>query len=171
VEVIWIPPPGPVSPETHEKVSEMATERLAQYPGSYVVLRYVREVWKEKGGGALVCAPAPPTVLEKSLADVSVLAGLLVDEFQFHLPLCRQHQRMAAAGVHLTRATLTNGVHRTADLLEPIYTAQLTSLLTGSVITMDETPIRARRDRGRRRGCCCDLRGRTRSCSISRGRG
>jgi transposase len=147
VEVIRVPPVEPVSPETHEKVSEKTTERLAQRPGSYVVLRYVREVWKRKEDGVLVSPPAPPAVLEKSLADVSLLAGVLVDKFQFHLPLYRQHQRMAAAGVHLTRATLTHWVHRTADLLEPIYEAQLASILTGSMITMDETPIRAGRSR------------------------
>jgi transposase len=146
VEVIRIPPPEPVSPETHEKVSEKTTDRLAQRPGSYVVLRYVREVWKRKEDGVLLCPPAPAAVLEKSLADVSLLAGLVIDKFQFHLPLYRQHQRMAAAGVHLTRATLTNWVHRTAELLEPIYEAQLASILTGSVIAMDETPIRAGRD-------------------------
>jgi transposase len=146
VEVIRIPPSEPVSPETHEKVSEKTTDRLAQRPGSYVVLRYVREVWKRKEDGKIVSAPAPAAVLEKSLADVSLLAGLVIDKFQFHLPLYRQHQRMAAAGVHLTRATLTNWVHRTAELLTPIYEAQLASILTGSVIAMDETPIRAGRD-------------------------
>ena len=78
---------------------------------------------------------------------MSLLAGILIDKFQFHLPLYRQHQRMAAAGVHLTRATLTNWVHRMGDLLKPIYEAQLASILSGSVVTMDETPIRAGRDK------------------------
>ncbi len=41
-------------------------------------------------------------------------------------------------------------VHRSADLLEPIYHAQLESILTSDVLTMDETPIKAgRKDRGR----------------------
>lgn len=145
VEVIEVADPAGegVSPETHELVSEKVTDRLAQRPGAYVVLRYVRKVWKRKADARLVCSPAPPAVLERSVADVSLLAGLLIDKFQFHLPLYRQHQRMAAAGVHLTRATLTNWVHRSADLLKPVYEAQLASILSGDVITMDETPIRA----------------------------
>ena len=147
VEVIRQIPPEGVSAETHIKVSEKTTDRLAQRPGAYVVLRYVREVWKQKEDGTMVGAKAPAAVLEKSLADVSLLAGLLIDKFLYHLPLYRQHQRMKAAGIHLTRATLTNWVHRTAELLEPIYEAQLGSILTGSVITMDETPIRAGYDK------------------------
>lgn len=150
VEVIRIPPPADVTPQTHEKISEKTTDRIAQRPGSYVVLRYVREVWKMKDDGSMVQAPAPPAVLERSLADVSLLAGLLIDKFLYHLPLYRQHQRMAAAGIHVTRATLTNWVHGTADLLVPIYDAQLASVLSSKVIAMDETPIRAgRREPGK----------------------
>jgi hypothetical protein len=86
-------------------------------------------------------------VLGKSLADVSLLACMAIDKFRFHLPLYRQHQRMAAAGVHLARSTLTGLVHRTADLLQPIYEAQLYSVVSGSVVAMDETPIKAGRKR------------------------
>jgi transposase len=134
-----------VSPETHEKISERVTQRLAQRPATYVVMRIVREVWKEREGGKLVCSPVPAAVLERSVADVSVLAGMVVDKFLYHLPLYRQHQRMAAGGVHLSRATLTNWVHGTAELVMPIYEAQVASILEGSVVTMDETPIKAGR--------------------------
>jgi hypothetical protein len=118
---------------------------LAQRPGSYVVLRYVRDVLKRKSDGAFSCPPAPPAVLERSCADVSFLAGLLIDKFRYHLPLYRQHQRLEAAGVHLSRATLTNLTHRSIELLEPIYRANLDSILSSKVLAMDETPIKAGR--------------------------
>src|SRR2546422_413843 len=99
---------------------------------------------------ALVCPPAPPAVLEKSFADVSVLAGLLLDKFRYHLPLYRQHQRLAHAGIRLSRGTLTQWVQRAAALLEPIYYALLSSILQSQVLTMDETPIKAgRRGKGK----------------------
>lgn len=129
----------------YEVVSEKVTCRLAQRPGSYVVLRYVRKVYKRREDGAFSCPPAPPAVLEKSCADVSFLAGLLIDKFCYHMPLYRQHQRLRAAGVHLARSTLTNLVHRTADLLAPVYEAQLRSILESKVLAMDETPIKAGR--------------------------
>jgi|GEM_PF-5849592 len=44
----------------------------------------------------------------------------VVDKMRYHLPLYRQHARMAAAGIHLSRAILTNWFHRTAELLFPI---------------------------------------------------
>jgi hypothetical protein len=82
-------------------------------------------------------------VFEKSFADVSLLAGLLIDKFAYHLPLYRQHQRLAHTGITLDRGTLTQWVHRTADLLTPIYHALLSSILQSHVLTMDETPIKA----------------------------
>ncbi|MBU2691651.1 MAG: IS66 family transposase [Candidatus Eisenbacteria bacterium] len=129
--------------EDYTVVDEKVTCRLAQRPGSYVVLRYVRKVYKRKDDATFSCAPAPPAVFEKSYADVSFLAGLLIDKFIYHLPLYRQHQRLEAAGVHLARSTLTNLVHRTALLLEPIYDAQLGSILASKVLALDETPIKA----------------------------
>lgn len=131
--------------DQYVEVGEKVTTRLAQRPGSYVVLRFVRKVLKRKSDGAFSCPPAPPAVLEKSCADVSFLAGLLIDKMTYHLPLYRQHQRLSAAGVHLGRSTLTQLFHRTGELLRPIYEAQLASVLQSQVLAMDETPIKAGR--------------------------
>ena len=150
VEEIRIEPPA--LDDAHEIVSEKVTYRLAQKPASYVLLKYIRPVVKRKEDGRLSCAPAPASVLGKSVADVSLLACLVLDKFLFHLPLYRQHQRMAAAGVRLARSTLTGLVHRTGDLLQPIYEAQWASILSGDVLAMDETPIKAgRKVRGKMR--------------------
>ena len=63
-------------------VSEKVSYRLCQEPGACVVLRIVRKVVKPADTGQLTCPPAPPSVLEKSYADVSLLAGMLVDKFR-----------------------------------------------------------------------------------------
>lgn len=147
VEEIAVPHPEVAgrSPEEYEVIGEKVTYRLAQKPGAYVVLKYVRQVIKLKETAALSCPPAPPAVFEQSVADVSFLAGLLLDKFRYHLPLYRQHQRLAHAGITLSRVTLTNLVHRTAALLEPLYYALLSSILQSQVLLMDETPIKAGR--------------------------
>ena len=95
------------------------THRLAQRPGSYVVLRYVRPVVKRKADGAMLSVPAPDALWEGSVADVSVVAGVLTDKFCFHLPLYRQHQRLTMCGIKVARSTLTTWVHRACALLAP----------------------------------------------------
>ena len=89
-----------------------------------MVLEYRRPVLRHKPSSRLTEVPAPSTVFEGSLADVSLLAGLLVDKFCYHLPLYRQHQRLKEAGITLSRSTLMNYVQRGIELLEPIYDAQ-----------------------------------------------
>lgn len=152
VEVIEVldPQTQDVAAETLEVIGEKTTYRLAQRPGSYVVLKYVRKVFKRKDSGTISCAPAPSGVLERSHADVSFLAGLVIEKFQYHLPLYRQHQRLADAGITVSRGWLTQLVHRVAALMEPIYDAQLVSIRAGALIAMDETPIKAsRKSRGK----------------------
>jgi transposase len=132
-------------PDAYEVIGEKVTYRLAQRPGAYVILKYVRPVIKRKDTAVLACPPAPPAVFEKSFADVSVIAGLLIEKFTYHLPLYRQHQRLVHAGIRLSRGTLTQWVQRAAELLEPIYHALLSSILQSQVLAMDETPIKAGR--------------------------
>ena len=96
-------PDLPTSLGASEVISEKTTYRLAQRPASYVILKYIRQVVKQKATGNLTCPPAPASVLGKSFADVSLLAGMAIDKFKFHLPLYRQHQRMEAAGIKLVR--------------------------------------------------------------------
>jgi transposase len=137
-------------PEAYEVIGETVTYRLAQRPGAYVILKYRRPVIKRKDTQALSCPPAPPAVFEKSFPDVSLVAGLLIEKFVFHLPLYRQHQRLQQAGIRLSRSTLTQWVQRAADLLEPIYYALLSSILQSWLLVMDETPLKAgRREQGK----------------------
>jgi transposase len=139
-----------LSSEAYEVIGEKVTYRLAQRPGAYVILKYRRPLIKRKDTEVLSCPPAPPAVFEKSFADASVLAGLLIDKFTYHLPLYRQHQRLQQAGIRVSRSTLTQWVQRAAELLEPIYYALLSSILQSHVLTMDETGIKAgRADKGK----------------------
>lgn len=134
-----------VPADQQQLISEKTSYRLAQRPGSYVILKYVRQVIKRLDTDELLTASAPANVLDKSIADVSFLAGMLVDKFVYHLPLYRQHQRIKQSGIDLSRTTLTNLASRTIDLLEPIYTAQFEHIRKSRVIAMDETPIKAGR--------------------------
>src|ERR1035438_361916 len=108
-------------------------------------MKYHRPVIKRKDTSAILCLPAPAGILEGSRADVSFAAGLLVDKFAWHLPLYRQHQRLTASGINVSRPWLTQIAQRTISLLVPIYEAQFASIRLSRVKAMDETPIKAGR--------------------------
>src|SRR5271165_2819817 len=96
-----------LSPDQYEVIGEKVTYRIAQRPGAYEVLKYRRPVIKLKSSAKILALPAPTGVLEESRADVSFVAGLLMDKFAWHLPLYRQHQRLAGAGIRVSRPWLT----------------------------------------------------------------
>ncbi len=59
---------------------------------------------------------------------------------------------MKAAGITVSRASLTNWTHSAIALVEPIYTARQAAVLGSKVFALDETPIRAgRRSKGKMR--------------------
>ena len=142
--------------DDYVKIGEKKNRHLAQKPGSYFVREFIRPVYKKKAAADAIedeiyCSPPPWTVFHRSFADVSLLAGLLIDKYRYHIPLYRQHQRMTACGVHISRGTLTNWVHRTAELLVPVYEAQMKSILESKVLAMDETPIKAGRKKPKKK--------------------
>lgn len=110
-----------------------------------MVLKYVRPVVKLTHSATLSCPSAPAAVLEGGRADVSFLAGLVIDKFLYHLPLYRQHQRLTAAGIDVSRQWLTQQVLALALLLAPIVVAMLEDIRACRVKAMDETPIKAGR--------------------------
>ncbi|HET7629803.1 MAG TPA: IS66 family transposase, partial [Candidatus Saccharimonadales bacterium] len=129
--------------DRYQIIDTQVTHKLAQRPASYVVLRYEIPVLKRKADQTLMRPPMPDAVFDNSIADISVLVGLLIDKFLYHLPLYRQHQRLQHAGITLSRATLTNWVKRAIELLRPIVEAQLRHILQSNTLAMDETPIKA----------------------------
>ena len=134
--------------DQYELVDTKETCRLAQQPGSYVVLRFRRQVVRHKTTQAIKDTPAPSNVLEGCYCDVSLLAGLMVDKAVYHLPLHRQHQRMLDSGITLSRATLINWIQKGIELLRPIAKAQWQHILQSNILAMDEVPIKAGRTKG-----------------------
>ena len=100
---------------------------------------------KRRDTGELLTPLAPANVLERTSVDVSFLAGMLIDKFRYHLPLFRQHQRLADSGIRVSRSSLTNWAGRAVDLLEPVCAAQAAHILQGGVVAMDETSVKAGR--------------------------
>jgi transposase len=146
VETIEVPIPEALARQAYDRIGQKITYRLAQRPAAYVVLKYIRPLIKLRESALLATAPAPAGVIEGSRADVSFLAGMLVDKYQYHQPLYRIHQRLQSTGFTVSRPWLTQLSQQAIALLAPIYQAQLASIKQSRIITMDETPIKAGRE-------------------------
>ena len=149
VEEIHIAPKAleGLSEDEYEIIDYNTTTRLAQKPSSFVIIRYIEPVIKLKKDKIFLQPATPPAVFERSYADVSFLAGMLVEKFIYHPPLHRQHQKLTQNGVLIARSTLTNWAKRAIELLRAIYEAQLKHILLSHVLAIDETYIKAGREK------------------------
>lgn len=133
VREIVLPCPELAGPDAgqYELIDHKVSLRLARQPGSHVVLKYLRPVVRRKADGAMTTVAAPLGVLDHAQVDVSFVAGMLVDKFVYHVPLYRQHQRLADEGITLARSSLDAWARRSIDLLAPIARAIWEGILAG----------------------------------------
>lgn len=94
----------------------------------------------------VVVAKMPRQPIDKGLPGPGLLAEVLVNKYQDHLPLYRQSQRYKRFGVSISRSTLGDWVSACADLLAPLVARMKTQALVPSGhVFADDTPIRVLR--------------------------
>ncbi|MGB6450868.1 MAG: IS66 family transposase [Steroidobacteraceae bacterium] len=109
---------------------------------TFTVTRHIRPKKRCAKCAAIVQAPAPSRPIEKSFAGASLLALILTWKYGFHLPLYRQCQIFAHAGLKLSRTTLMQWVAASSALLGPLVAGLAKHVLSAGNIHADDTPFR-----------------------------
>ena len=78
-------------------------------------------------------------IVFKGLPTDRLVAQIVVDKFDYHLPLYRQDIRLERLGEEISRATLMNWIAQAARALEPIHQAIGASILQQPVLGLDDT--------------------------------
>jgi transposase len=91
---------------------------------------------------AIAPKPAPP--LAKGLPGPGLLAQIVTDKYQDHLPLYRTEQRFARLGVTLPRSTMCDWMAACAVLLTPLYHVLKQWVLHSKVLHTDDTTVPVR---------------------------
>jgi transposase len=98
----------------------------------------------------VACAPLPPRIIEKSLANDRLIIETIVNKYADYLPLYRQSAILERdAGVELSRATLCGWVMRVGELLRPVSWVMAKELSGGDYLQADETPVGVQMHDGR----------------------
>ncbi len=93
----------------------------------------------------MVSAQALADVRKRSAVDVTFLAVMRVDKSLDRMSLPRQNQRLVDCGVRVSRRSLTNWAGCPLDLLVPLAESESAHVLTGRVLEVYETTIKAGR--------------------------
>jgi transposase len=124
------------------KIGEAITEQLEIVPARIYVKQHVR--FKYAGcvnEDKVLTAPMPNQPIDKGLAGPGLLADVIVNKYDDHLPLNRQSERLARSGIDISRKTLCDWVMRCADLLDPIVKVMSKDLLLSPKIHTDDTKV------------------------------
>lgn len=123
------------------RLGEDVTEVLDYVPGRFRVIRHVRPRWSCRACETITQAPPPSLPIARGRATAGLLAHVLVAKYADHLPLYRQSDIYARAGVTLERSTLADWVGGAAALLQPLVEALGRHVMAGAVLHADDTPV------------------------------
>jgi transposase len=124
---------------TMRPLGEDVSEMLEYIPERYKVIRYVRPKLSCVRCQRIVQAPAASRPIARGLAGPSMLAHVLVSKYADHLPLYRQSQIYARAGLELERSTLADWVGGCHALFEPLIEALGRYVRSGTHLHADDT--------------------------------
>ena len=123
------------------RIGEDASEMLEFVPEHFKVIRHVRPKYVCACCATITQAPAPSRPIAQGLAGPGLLARVLVSKFCDHMPLYRQAQIYARAGVELDRSTLADWVGESAALLDPLVQAVRRHVMGAEKLHADDTPM------------------------------
>jgi len=116
--------------------------RVEYEPGHFVVHITEREQLScRRCRDVVVTASMPPTVIEGSEAGAGLLAKVLVDKGEDHLPLERQQRRLEREGLTVPISTLTGWWSQSADLLRPLQGALTREAMSAWLPQVDGTGL------------------------------
>jgi len=113
--------------------------------GAFQMTRHVRPKLYCSACRQIIQAPPVPRPIARALAGPGVLAHLLMAKYALRVPLYRQQQIYAAAGVPIDRSTLADWLEASWLLLEPLADALARYVLAAAElqVAVAPYPIRA----------------------------
>ncbi len=123
------------------KVGETVTEVLSYVPARFEVIRHVRPACSCRKCETMVQAPMPELPIPRGMVDASFLAHMIVAKFCDHIPLYRQAEIDARAGVEIDRSQRAEWLGHMAWLLSPLVELVAAHVMASPVIHADDTPV------------------------------
>jgi transposase len=125
-----------------QKIGEDRSERVDYRPGRIVVKVLVQPKYACPKKHGIKQAAAPPAPVPGGRFDFGLVAQVVTSKIADHLPLYRQQDVLARAGLELSRSTLCDILAGAAFLLEPLAALMKRRLLAGDLLGADDTPVR-----------------------------
>ncbi len=131
-----------VKTEGMKKIGEEITETLHYIPGKLLVNKYVRPKYVAANGDGVAIGNLPSRLIEKGIAEASLLAYILTSKYVDHLPLHRQRDMFKRLGVTLPPSTISDWVSQSLNAISPLFDVLEAIVLNADYLQVDETPLK-----------------------------
>ena len=126
-----------------ETVGDGQPSRIYEWvPGYFVCREHRLETLACTCGDYIVRAEPPARPYENAQYGPGFLSHVVVSKCVDALPLHRMEKMFERQGVPMSRSTLCDLFHRSADLLEPLYRELLSIVSRAHVVQADETSVK-----------------------------
>ena len=126
-----------------KSIGQDVRRRLTYVPGHFVEHVYHLEKYAcGKCGGGVTTAKGPTPVLERSCADASLLAHVVVSKYVDHVPLHRLHRIYARSGARVAVSTMSDWVGGVAKLVEPLVEELEKRVRKSELVRTDATGVK-----------------------------
>jgi transposase len=125
-----------------KRIGEDITRKLEYVPAHFVEHEYHLE--KLACGACkegVTTAAGPPKVLERSAADASLLAHLVVSKYADHAPLHRLSRIYARGGAEIPVSTLSDWTAGVGELVQPLVERLAERVLAAYIVRTDATGL------------------------------
>jgi transposase len=130
---------------TRQEIGVETTQQYDYKPAEVFVIDHQRVKYACKCcQGQVVLAPRPPQPIDRGLPGPGLLAQILMDKYQDHVPLYRSEARFERLGVKLPRSTLCDWMAAVAELLTPLWLLLKDWVLASKVLHTDDTTVPVR---------------------------
>ena len=124
-------------------IGEDRTERVDYRPAKIIIKVLVTPKYAcPKKHGGVTQQEAPPAPVAGGRFDFGLVAQVVTNKTADHLPLYRQQDVLARAGIELSRSTLCDIMAGAAELLAPLAAFLRERVLAGWLLGADDTPVR-----------------------------
>lgn len=123
-------------------IGQDISEQLEVLPLRLYVAEHVRYKYACRSCNTIKMAPKEKSPIPKSLAGGSLLTEIIINKYQYHLPLYRQSKILSSYNALIPDNTLGQLIIQAGDGLLPILAAAWKVLLAANYLQVDESPVK-----------------------------
>lgn len=124
------------------KVGDDISEQLEIIPKQLYVVEHVHPQYACRNCETMCSAKKAPSPITKSMAGASLITDVVVNKYEYHLPLYRQSKILKGLGSDIPDNTLGNWVMQAGKALQPMAEALQNDIKQARYLQVDETPVK-----------------------------